>query len=206
MKNRNLLILVVLILVCNNIFSQKENKSKFDIIGFGGIGYGIVENESEPKYNLNSNSGEILLNYSFSEKIGIASGIGLNQLTGNGFNSLGEFYHERNLLKIPILLTFKGKVSENIEYFANLGFFGQNIVKDKYEFLSNSTENLYKGWNFGTQFGIGILFDYVERMKFGFIFSAQSDLSKFKSNNPIISSKQKMKNLNTIGILLKYEL
>jgi len=71
---------------------------------------------------------------------------------------------------------------------------------------SNSTENLYNGWNVGTQFGLGILFDYTKRMKFGFIFNAQSDFSKFKSNNPNITSNQKIKNLNTIGILLKYKL
>lgn len=206
MKKRNLLILVVLIFTYNNTYSQEQNKSKFSIIAFGGIGYGIIENDSEPNYNLNSNSGEILLNYSFNKKIGIASGIGLNQLTGNGFNSLGEFYHERNLIKIPLLLTLNGKITETTEFFGNFGFFGQNIVKDKYGFLSSSTENIYKGWNFGGQLGVGILFNFVEKMKIGFVFNSQSDFSKFEPNNQGTSNKQKLKSLNTIGLLLKYEL
>jgi opacity protein-like surface antigen len=206
MKKRNLLILLALIFTYHNIFSQENNESKFNIIGSGGIGYGIIENDSEPNYNLNSNSGEILLNYRFTEKFGIASGIGLNQLTGNGFNSLGEFYHERNLLKIPLLLTLNGEISENIEFFGNFGFFAQNIVKDNYGFLSNSTENIYKGWNFGGQVGVGILFNFTEKMKIGFIFNSQSDLSKFESNSLTISSKQKLRNLSTVGLLLKYEL
>ena len=199
-------LLIVAILICNSIFSQEESKSKWDVIGFGGIGYGILENESEPNYNMNINSSEILLNYRISEEFGIASGIGLNIATGNGFSSLGEFYHERNLLKIPLLITLNGEVSKNIEYFGHFGFYTQNIIKDNYEFLSNSVGNIYKGWSFGGQLGIGVLFDYIKRTKFGFTFNSQSDFSKFRSNNAIIASKQKMKSMNTIGLLLKYEL
>lgn len=94
-----------------NISAQEENKSKISIIVNGGIGYEIVENDSEPNYNLNSNSGELLINYNFSENFGIETGIGLNQLTGNGFNSVGEFYHERNFIKILLLLTLNGEIT-----------------------------------------------------------------------------------------------
>jgi opacity protein-like surface antigen len=190
-----------------NISAQEENKSKFSIIGNGGIGYGIVENDSEPNYNLNSNSGELLINYNFSQNFGIATGIGFNELTGNGFNSVGEFYHERNFIKIPLLLTLNGEFTEKIEFFTNIGFYTQNIITDNYRYLTSTAENSFDGWNFGSQIGIGILFDFMDKMKFGFAFNSQSDFSKFKSSNSSgIVDKQKIKNLNTIGIILKFEL
>jgi opacity protein-like surface antigen len=204
---KKLLILITIIFSYLNISAQEVNKSKFSIIGNGGIGYGIVENDSEPSYNLNSNSGELLINYNLSENFGIATGIGLNQLTGNGFNSVGEFYHERNFIKIPLLFTLNGEITEKIEFFSNVGFYTQNIVRDNYRYLSSTSENTFEGWNFGGQIGIGILFNFVNKMKFGFAFNGQSDLSKFKSNNSTgIIDKQKMKNLNTIGLILKFDL
>ena len=208
MKNKkNLLILLAIIFSHLSVFAQGENKSKLSIIGYGGIGYGIVENDSEPNYNLNSNSGELLINYNLSEKFGIATGIGLNQLTGNGFNTLGEFHHERSFIKIPLLFTLNGKISDKIEFFSNVGFYTQNIIKDKYRYLFSTRENTFEGWNFGGQIGIGVLFNFVDKMKFGFAFNGQSDFSKFNSNNSSgVTDKQKMKNLNTIGLILKFNL
>ncbi|WP_445749995.1 hypothetical protein [Polaribacter sp.] len=208
MKNeKNLLILIAIIFSFLSISAQEENKSKFSIIGNGGIGYGIVKNDSEPNYNLNTNSGELLINYNFSENFGIATGIGLNLLTGNGFNSLGEFYHERNYIKIPLLLSISGELNEKIEFFSSIGFYSQNIVGDNYHYLSSKIENNFEGWNFGGQIGLGILFNFKNKMKFGFAFNGQSDFSKFKSRNSSgIVDKQKMKNLNTLGIIFKFEL
>lgn len=205
-NKKSLLILMTIIFTSYSISAQEKNKSKVNIIAVGGIGYGIIENESEPNYNLNSNGAEILLNYNFSERFGIATGIGVNQLTGNGFNTLGEFYQERNILKIPLVLTLHGSVSENIEFFGNLGFFSQKIVKDNYRFLMTSRENIYEGWNFGVQLGIGILFNLINEIQIGVAINAQSDLSKFKSNDSVINDKQKMKSLSRIGLILKYNL
>lgn len=52
---------------------NEEKESKFNIIGYGGIGYAIVKNDNEPSYNLNSNSGDILLNYRINQKFGVAA-------------------------------------------------------------------------------------------------------------------------------------
>ena len=54
-------------------------------------------------------------------------------MTGNGFNSLGNFYHERTLLKIPLLATMNYNLSDKFRIVANLGLYGQNIVKDEYD-------------------------------------------------------------------------
>lgn len=63
--------------------NEKEKKSKFQIIGSGNIGFAIVKRDVEPTYNLNTNGGEILLNYKFSDKNGLAIGFVNRELTGN---------------------------------------------------------------------------------------------------------------------------
>jgi len=187
--------------------AQEEKESKFNIIVYGGIGYGIVENDNEPNYNLNSNTIEILVNYNINKKFGIATGIGLNELSGNGFNSIGNFYHERTLLKIPLLFTTGSNVTENLKLFTNFGFFGQNIINDEYRFLNETQKDIYKGWNFGAQFGFGFAFEMSDNYSIGINYNAQSDLSKFGSNNNAgINDKQKFTNLNSVGILFMIDL
>jgi hypothetical protein len=194
-------------LTINFIQAQEEKESKFNLIAYGGIGYGIVENDNEPNYNLNSNNGEILLNYNINQKFGIATGIALNELTGNGFNSFGNFYHERTLLKVPLLFTMGSGLSENLKLFANFGFYGQNIIKDEYRFLNNTQKDVYDGWNFGAQIGVSFLFEIFNNFSAGINYDGQSDFSTFESNNNAgINDKQKMKNLNSIGIIFMIEL
>ncbi len=207
MKKLNYILLFICVLSLNLIKAQDKKESKFNIIASGGIGYGIVENDNEPNYNLNSNNGDILLNYRINQKFGIASGIGMNELTGNGFNSLGNFYHERTMIKIPLLATMNYSVTEKSRIIGNFGFYGQNITKDEYRYINNLQKNVYDGWNFGFQLGLGYVFEMSENLNIGLNFTGQSDFSKFETkNNQLISDKQKLKNLNSIGILLVFNL
>lgn len=207
MKKSNYILLFTLFLTFSLMQAQEEKESKFNIIVYGGIGYGIVENDNEPNYNLNSNALEILVNYNINKKFGIATGIGLNELSGNGFNSIGNFYHERTLLKIPLLFTTGSNVTENLKLFTNFGFFGQNIINDEYRFLNETQKDIYKGWNFGAQFGFGFAFEMFDNYSIGINYNAQSDLSKFGSNNNAgINDKQKFTNLNSVGILFMIDL
>lgn len=200
------LILIAIIFTSYTSSAQEKSKSKFSIIGYGEIGYANVQNDNEPNYNMNIEAGGLLVNYNLNTNFGIATGVGFTQLTGNGFNTFGDFYHERNLLKIPLLLTIYPRINDNMEFFGNLGFYTQTIVKDDYRYLLKSTENLYEGWNFGTQVGVGFLFDVVTDFKMGITFNAQADLSTFNSNNTAIVGQQKMKTMNTVGFILKYDL
>jgi opacity protein-like surface antigen len=161
---------------------NEENESKFTIIAYGGIGYAIVKNDNEPSYNLNSNSGDILLNYRINQKFGVATGIGIAELSGNGFNSLGNFYHERTTLKIPLLATLDYKISEKIKMIGNFGFYTQNMTTDEYRFMNISQKDVYEGWNFGSQLGLGFVFKMFDNFSTGINYSGQSDFSKFKSN------------------------
>ena len=186
---------------------KEEKVSKFNIIAYGGIGCAIVKNDNEPNYNLNSNSGDILLNYRINQKFGVATGIGIAELSGNGFNSLGNFYHERTTLKIPLLATLDYKISEKIKMIGNFGFYTQNITTDEYRFLNVSQKDVYEGWNFGSQLGLGFVFKLFDNFSAGVNYSGQSDFSKFKStNNSGINDKQKLKNLNSIGVVLMVDL
>ena len=186
---------------------NEEKESKFNIIAYGGIGYAIIKNDNEPSYNLNSNSGDILLNYRINQKFGVATGIGITELSGNGFNSLGNFYHERTTIKIPLLATLDYKISEKIKMIGNFGFYTQNIITDEYRFLNISQKDVYEGWNLGSQLSLGFVFKMFDNFSAGVNYSGQSDFSKFKSNNNSgINDKQKLKNLNSIGVVLMIDL
>ena len=207
MKKTNFILLLSIILTLNFLNAQNKKESKFSIIGYGGIGHAIIKNDSLPNYNLNINNSEFVLNYKIKNNIGIATGIGINQLSGNGFNSMGNFYHERTLLKIPIQFTLLSNISEKINIFTNFGLYGQNIIQDKYHFLNNTQRNVYEGWNFGAQFGIGFMFKMIDKFSLGINYMGQSDFNKFKSNNSFgVYDKQKIKNLNSVGIILMIKL
>ncbi|TVZ47481.1 porin family protein [Olleya sp. Hel_I_94] len=207
MKKSNYILLFIFLMTFNLTQAQEVKESKFNIIAYGGIGYGIVENDEEPNYNLNTNNAELLLNYRVSQAFGIGTGIGINELSGNGFNSIGNFYQERTLLKIPLLLTMNSKISDNFTLFANFGFYGQNIIKDEYRYIADTQKNIYDGWNFGAQLGLGFVFKMFDNFSAGINYTGQSDFSKFESNdNQGINDNQKIKNLNSVGVILMIEL
>lgn len=207
MKKRYLLSAFFILSAIYFLKAQEEKQSKFSIIAFGGIGYGIVENDNAPNYNLNSNSGELLLNYNIYKGIGLATGIGVNQLSGNGFNTSGNFYHERSLLKMPLLGTLDYNISEKLSMIGNFGFYTQTIINDSYQYLTTNQNDVYKGWNFGAQIGVGFLYQLFDNFSAGVNFNAQSDFSKFKtSNNAPLNDRQLLNNLTTTGIILKVEL
>ena len=157
MKNLNFVLLVILLFSISFVQAQEENKtSKFSMYAYGGIGYTQVKNDNEPDYDLNVNTGEILFNYKAWNKIGLATGIGYSALSGSGFNSNGNFYQERTLIKVPLLLTLNSKLSENLIMMANFGIFGQTIVKDEFQYINRTESDVYEGFNFGAQLGVGI--------------------------------------------------
>lgn len=154
-------------------------------------------------YNLSTNSGQLLLNYEIKKNFGLATGIEFNELSGNGTNILGNFYHERTMLKIPLLATLNYKIDEKLRFLASFGIYGQTIISDKYQFINSSQSNLYAGWNYGFQINTGFVFKLNNHFSTGVNFSAQSDFSKLSTkNNNILNDKQKLKNLNAVGLLV----
>lgn len=190
----------------NLMQSQENDYSKFRVLMLSGIGNGIAENDNEVNYVLNTNTSEILLNYKFSKIYGVATGVGINEMRGNGFNSLGNFFHKRTYIKIPVLLTGDYDVSDKIKVLFTLGVYTQNIIKDEYSFVDIKAKNVYEGWNFGTQISFGFLFEIFENYSIGLNYLGLSDFSKLETKeNASFGDKQKIVNLNTVGLTLLFE-
>ena len=181
--------------------------SKFSLIGFGSIGYAKVENDNQANYDLNANTGEVLLNYRFNEKIGVFTGIAITELSGSGFTEESIFYHERSVLKIPLGISSMYELSDAFTTFISLGGFAQTITDDEYRYFDSRVKDLYEGWTFGLQFSLGITHKIDEDISIGLIFSGQADLSKLETtNNATFSDKQKLTSLNTLGFLFIWDL
>ncbi|MGF1555649.1 hypothetical protein [Paucihalobacter sp.] len=88
MNKANYILLLFFMLIFNLIQAQDAKEAKFNIMAYGGIGYGIVENDNEPNYNLNSNNGGILLNYNINQKFGIATGGYFGSICATDFGRL----------------------------------------------------------------------------------------------------------------------
>ncbi len=210
MKKLNVFLL--LITFCSTILLQAQEetdqkKSKFSVMAYGGIGYGIVENDIEANYNVNANVAELVLNYKISDKIGVATGAGYSLLSGNGFNFAGNFYHERLMVKIPLLFTYNCLIAEKFKFIAHLGPYAQTIYKDEYSYSNFRVEDVYEGWNFGFQLGIGFLYEVKSQFSIGLNYSGQSDFTKFETNNDqVINDEQRLKNLNTVGLIFIFDI
>lgn len=207
MKTFYYLSLCIFFFALNPAQAQEENPSKWYITGYGGIGYGNVVNDIEPNYDLNGSMGELLLNYRLNKKLGLATGIGYSILTGNGFNSIGNFYHERSTLKIPVLLSLQTELTEYLSVVGNFGFYGQVITRDKYQFLNSTQQDNFEGWNGGMQISFGFALKVTEQLSAGISFSGQSDLNTFEPDTDgAINDLQKIRNLSSVGLLFIMEL
>ena len=200
MKTTHYLLAITLLFSSQVLNAQEEEAPKWALLGYGGIGYGIVENNNAPNYNLNSNNGSLLLNYGFSDKLGLATGIGLNELTGNGFNANGNFYHERTLLQVPLIFTLNSEVAEGFSITGAMGLLAQNIVKDQFTFLNETQNDVYEGWNLGAQFSLGFLFTVLDDIKAGIHYQGQTDFGTFDSGN----NEQKLSALNSVGLIFMF--
>jgi opacity protein-like surface antigen len=207
MKSSKYVLILIFIWIINPTQAQIKHYD-FNILAYGGIGFGVMENDSDPNYNMNSNSADILLKYRITQKLGIATGIGLNELSGDGFNINGNFHHERKLLKIPLLAILDYTISDHFSVIPNLGVYANYIFEDEYRFLNSTQKNIFEEWNFGAQLGVGLVFKLYTNFHLGFNYGLQYDLSKFSSSNKqlVINNKQKLGRMNSLGIVLVMEL
>jgi hypothetical protein len=205
MKRTNIILGITFLFTCSLIQAQEEKSSKFNISGFSGIGYAIIEYNKEPNYNLNCHQSEFLLNYKFDQTFGIATGFGYAELTGNGFNSAGNFYQERTTFKLPILITVTYNFSEIYKIIGNLGIYAQGIIEDEYRFQNKTTMQTYNGvaWNFGLQTDLILPFKVSNNFSLGINIKTQSDFNKISL---LTNDYQKVRNLNLIGLIAILEL
>ncbi len=219
MKNFNFSILFALIFSFTTLNAQDDhddhNKndydyastSKFSFITYGGIGYAVIDNDNQPNYNLNASTADFLLHYTLGKRYGIATGIGIDRLSGNGFGSGGNFYHERGTLRIPLLLSANYNVSHKVRLVANVGLYARTIIRDEYSFINVEADDLYEGWNFGLQTAIGLSYNFNQKLSLGIMFNTQGDFNRVESDaNTGFNDEQKITGLNTIGLLFTINL
>lgn len=204
MKKANLVLGLIFFLSLNAIQAQEEKKANFNFIMYGGIGHGIVENKNEVNYSMNNNCGELLLSYNFKSGFGFATGFGYAELTGNAFNSIGHFYEERTIIRIPILATIKYELTQKTMLLIDFGVYGQNIIKDQFSYnVDKVQKDVYGGWNYGFQIGTGFVFEFFEGLSFGLSFKSQADFNSIKTNQTaMIKDEQKFETLSSVGILM----
>lgn len=208
MKNSLVCCLVFAFCIHTYSYAQDENNSfdKYNISITTGIGYGKVENKNQPNYDLNANIGELLFTYNFSETLGLASGLGYLQLSGNGFNSIGNFYHERDLIKIPLLLKANKNLGGKFNIYALIGFYGQTIVNEEYRYLTSVEKDIFGGWSFGFQGNFAFEYQLDNTWSMGVNIATQSDFNKLKTESDAsFNDEQAITTLNTIGLLFNFK-
>ncbi|MDF1695425.1 MAG: hypothetical protein P1U56_06320 [Saprospiraceae bacterium] len=172
----------LLVLLCSlsfhSIQAQEKQDFRLDVMAMYGLGFGVADNSNEPDYNFRTQEFNALLNFDFGKLFGFGTGMGFSRLSGNGFNSNGDFFHRRTSLRIPVLLTMIHPFTEHFEFYANGGFFWEQIRKDEFQYLSTTVEDVYEGSGIGAQFQIGLLInlpdhlDWVES-RLGIVVGAQ---------------------------------
>lgn len=181
--------------------------ARFSFLTYGGIGYAVVDNDNQPNYNLDASTVDFLLHYRIGKRYGIATGIGLDQLSGNAFNVGGNFYHERSTLRIPVLLSANYNLSNKVRLVANIGLYGKTIIKDEYSFVGGTVEDVYEGWSFGLQSGIGLSYNFNHKISIGVMFSTQGDFNRIDSDpSKGVTDEQKISGVNTVGLMFTINL
>jgi hypothetical protein len=184
-------------------FQENKVKSKFDFKIIGSFGNGIMENSNLSNYIVTSNSLDLFVNFNINNKFGIASGIGYIYVNGNFDLNDGYVFHNRNYIKIPILLTYELPLSDKLSIVSNFGFYTSKIVKDEYTSNENVYTNFYTNWSFGMQLGLGFVHKINDNFSAGFNYLGFSDLNSQKSNNTLIfDNNQKLKNINSFGFIV----
>jgi opacity protein-like surface antigen len=213
MKKLSLITLLVLTfsfitLNAQNDYDTQENPesdSRFSFMTYAGIGYAVADGKWQPNYNLDANIGEFLVQYRIGKHYGISTGIGLIELTGNGFYyTHGPFYHERASLKFPLLFSVNYKVVPKVRLLANVGPYGQIIYRDEFIFFNGGNVNdIYSGWSFGLQFGVGMSYHISSKMSLGVMFNSQGDFNRLSidTSKKIFADPQRISRINTLGLV-----
>lgn len=196
----------ILMLSSTNAQDDTNSFNKLDLTLTTGIGYGQVKNDNEPNYNLNANIGEALLTYNFNKNFGLSTGFGWLQLSGNGFNSYGNFYHERDYIKIPLLVRSTQSITDKLNLLLSAGFYGQTIINEEHRYLLSTEKDAYEGWCFGFQGAFGFEYEVSSNWTVGINIATQSDFNKLETrNNASFQDEQNIQTLNTIGLLFGFK-
>lgn len=189
--------------------AQEKKDLKISAMVFYGLGFGISENSNAPNYNFRTTNFDVLVNFDFGKIIGLATGIGFNKLSGNGFNPVGNFYHKRSIMRIPLLMSLTYPITEDFDFYANGGFFYERIMDDEFQFISTTEKDIYTGSGLGAQIQAGLMFKLpneldLRKARIGVIIGAQLS-SEYKNGlNGALSNTQDLSDIYSITVLYSY--
>ncbi|PKR80285.1 hypothetical protein CW751_10555 [Brumimicrobium salinarum] len=195
----------ILIFIVSLPTSAQIKSYDFNILAHGNFGFGTVNNKLDPNYNVNINNTDLFLKYRITYRLGLATGIGINRISGNGFKAKDYFFHERITLKLPISIILDYTITDHFSVVPNIGIYAQNILKDRFQLESSTIKNVYSGWNMGAQLGIGLTYKINRTYQIGLNYALQQDFTFFQPNgnqNFNTSNKQLIGSINMIGLLM----
>ena len=205
MKQSGLFIIVCFLFATNALFSQETNKDNLSVMLTSGIGYGKAENENQTDYDLNSNDAEALITWLFNEHYGVTTGVGLNRLSGNAFNVQGNFYHQRDEVKIPLLLTIDEELGQ-VTFIGHVGPYIAFITNDEYQHTGYTAENYFDGSSVGLEIRTALAYQLEENVSFGIAFNGQSAITKQETTNSApLQDEQRIINLDQLGLILAFD-
>src|SRR5690606_12248928 len=101
-------------------------------------------------------------------------------------------------------LTMNINTGHRSQYFAQLGPYAQTTLQDRQTYLTTVDNDVYKGWNFGVQLGVGMTHTVYDNFSLGIQLLTQSDFTD--QNASTNANNQKIKNVSSFGMLVKYDL
>lgn len=209
MKKSIFCLLLMLGLSFSSIYAQDKKGFTLDGMGFYGVGFGVAQNSNEPDYSFRTQEINVLMNFDFGKLIGVSTGIGVSNLTANAFNSTGSFFHQRSLLRIPVLASTMFPLSETVDLYANGGFFYETITDDEFQYVNSTIRDVYDGSTVGAQFQIGIIlklpigFDY-EGSRAGVVFGAQLGSDYEARTDRSSANTQDLGDIYTISVIYSF--
>ena len=202
-----------LIIICSvsilSLEAQEKEGLRVSAMGFYGVGLGIVDNKNAPNYNFRTTNFDVLVDFDFGKIIGFATGIGFSSLSGNGFNSTGDFYHERSLMKIPLLMSLTYPISKDFDFYANGGLFYEQIRDDEFQYLNTTEKDIYEGSSIGAQFQVGFLINLPAKVdwegsRVGVLFGAQLSGEYDNGSNGALFNQQDLGDIYSFSVVYSY--
>lgn len=202
---KKLVYALFLVLLTGAVYGQStQNYKKFNLYVLAQAGAGRLVNENAVNYNLMGSKTDLYLNYNFSKMHGVATGISYSELGGNGNAAKGYFFHDRDVLGIPLLYVHTQEY-QRIKIVMGIGAQANKVVFDEYAFSNETAKNLFREWTLGGITNISFMYKISERAAIGVTYSIDGDYTKMKSaNEEYFKGKQYAKYFHYTGIGLNY--
>lgn len=204
MKKTIFTLFILLGTLVNNA-QEETKKGEFGIIMNGKLGFAKLKQSGEVQLNGNVNAGETQFYYSLPSGTYFTIGVGLLEFNTNGVSDGENFSLEQNYIRIPLYINktmpvLKEQLNNKVNAYAGVGIYGNTLLKEEIQTLSQNFELKNQGWNLGFGLNFGMLFEIYDETSFGIGFESQSDITKMKKNGV----ERKLENINTINFIFRW--